>query len=365
MPPLNKERLFSELQALGVRCGDTVMMHSSLSALGQVDGGAETVVEALLDTVGVEGTLIVPGFRDSVWGGDATFVNTDCRDQCPQPLCPGKMPSIQGIITETIRKRPGCLRSCHPTHSWLALGADAKRVLINHCTASTPSGAHNPFEQLVELDGCVLMLGVGINTVTLWHYYEEVLGVPYQGHYWPDIRHFNNCVPGRRIQYDYPGLMQDVCHAAGILTTGPTGKGTSGLMRARAFDSFMATIIADDPNCMVLRPTDRESNDLFIDALQKARRMLDAWRSGPRRPQHYKGQPPAPITPPGKGALVREDCPAFAGYHDADGQPVPTCRANGMHPDLHQLGGVFEEYGVTTCDRCAWHEQFPRLSQSQ
>ena len=365
MPPLNKEHLFTELQALGVRCGDTVMMHSSLSALGQVDGGAETVVEALLDAVGDEGTLIVPGFRDSVWSGDATFVNTDCRDQCPQPLCPSKMPSIQGIITETIRKRPGCLRSCHPTHSWLALGADAKRVLINHCTALTPSGAHNPFEQLVELDGCVLMLGVGINTVTLWHYYEEVLGVPYQGHYWPDIRHFNNCVPGRRIQYDYPGLMQDVCHAAGILTTGPTGKGTSGLMRARAFDSFMATIIADDPNCMVLRPTDRESNDLFIDALQKARRMLDAWRSGPRRPQHYKGQPPAPITPPGKGALVREDCPAFAGYHDADGQPVPTCRANGMHPDLHQLGGVFEEYGVTTCDRCAWHEQFPRLSQSQ
>ena len=359
MRAITKERLIGELQALGLRLGDTVMMHSSLSSLGYVDGGAEAVVDALQEAVGNEGTLLVPGFRDSAWEGSQTFINTDCRDQCPQPLCPNKQPSIQGILTETIRKRPGCLRSCHPTHSWLALGPAAERLLVGHCNATTPSGAGNPFEQVIELDGCVLMLGVGINTVTLWHYYEETLGVPYQGHYWPDIKHFSNCVPGRRIQYEFPGIMQDVCRAAGILDSGPVGKSISGLMRARAFADFMATTMADDPYCMVLRPPDRNSGELMIDALQKARCMLEAWRRGPAGGPKNLGHAPKPIPPPGPEAMVRTDCPAFAGYHKGGGKRIPLCRANDRHPDLYQHGKIFNTCGVTTCVDCSWHHQFP------
>ena len=55
------------LDSLGLREGDCVMMHSSLSALGYMEGGADTVVDALLDAVGPTGTLLVPVFRDSVW----------------------------------------------------------------------------------------------------------------------------------------------------------------------------------------------------------------------------------------------------------------------------------------------------------
>ena len=49
---VSRAQLAGELAALGLRSGDTVMLHSSLSALGQVDGGAETVVDALLDVSG-------------------------------------------------------------------------------------------------------------------------------------------------------------------------------------------------------------------------------------------------------------------------------------------------------------------------
>ena len=65
---ITREQITGDLKALDIRTGDAVMMHSSLSALGFVDGGAETVVDALLETVGPDGTLLVPAFRDSAPG---------------------------------------------------------------------------------------------------------------------------------------------------------------------------------------------------------------------------------------------------------------------------------------------------------
>lgn len=359
----DRQQLMTDLRQLGVRAGDAVMLHSSLSALGPIDGGAETVVDALQETVGPQGTLLVPAFRDSVWDDPTNLMNTDCQP-CPQRLCPSRQPGFQGIIAETVRRRPGSLRSCHRTHSWAALGPAAERLLEGHRDSVTFCGKGSPFEELLTLDGCILTLGVGVNTVTYWHYWEELLQVPYLGHYWPDNKHMNHCVPARRIQYEYPGLMQDVCRAAGILREGKVGKGTSGLMRARVFESFLATIMAADPWCLALRPPDRHSGDLAIDALRKAEGMLRAWATGPTRPAKAFDCPPAPIPATGPWRVVREDCPAFAGWHPAPGGRTPLCRANGRHPDLFRLGGVFNACGVTTCDRCGWAERFAPLKET-
>ena len=352
-------QLVDDLQNLGIHPGDAVMMHSSLSALGPVDGGAQTVVDALLEVVGPEGTLLVPAFRDSVWGAPENFTNSDCCCGAKNRLCPSQQPGFQGIIPETIRQRPGSLRSCHPTHSWVALGPAAKNLLSGHAHCPTMCGKLNPFEPLVKYDGAVLTLGVGVDSVTLWHYYEEILQVPYAGHFWSCERHFNHCVGAKRIQYEFPGIMQDVCIAADILKTGKVGRGSSGVMRARVFDSFMATIFADDPWCMGLRPTNRNEGNLVQDALAKGAAMLRAWSRGPRCPQKIYDFPPAPIRPFVASGYVREDCPSFAGYHDAGGNFVPMCHANGRHPELFRLGSVFDTCGPTQCERCSWNAKYP------
>jgi len=239
------------------------------------------------------------------------------------------------------------------------VGPQAAPVLAGHRQSLTPCGKGNPFEELVRLNGFILMLGVQVNTVTLWHYYEEILEVPYMGHYWPDRRFLNHCVPGLRIQYQYPGLMQDICRMADLLKTSPVGKSISGLMSARRFDEFMATIIADDPNCFVVRPPDRYSNNLGLDALQKGKSMIQAWSRGVQRPAHGFGYAPKPIGLPAPDDVVRSDCPAFAGFHAMNGQPVATCSANGIHPDYFRSGGAFSKYGITTCTNCSWNLKFP------
>ena len=140
------DQIADDLQALGIRQGDAVMMHSSLSALGPVDDGAQTVVDALLRSVGADGTLLVPAFRDSVWGKPENFTNTDCSCNEQSRLCPSQQPGFQGVIAETIRQRPGSLRSCHPTHSWVALGPAAEELLKGHADCPTMCGLLNPFE---------------------------------------------------------------------------------------------------------------------------------------------------------------------------------------------------------------------------
>ena len=76
--PVTKQQIISDLIALGIEPGVTVMMHSSLSALGPVEGGPEAVVDALLEVIGPDGTLLVPAFRDSVWEDRSDFTNSDC-----------------------------------------------------------------------------------------------------------------------------------------------------------------------------------------------------------------------------------------------------------------------------------------------
>jgi hypothetical protein len=205
-----------------------------------------------------------------------------------------------------------------------------------------------------KLDGCIVMLGVGVNAVTLWHYFEDLLDVPYLGFYHEAQRHLSYCTGGRRIQYEFPGVMQEVVQASGIMSEANVGRAPSGLLRARTFRSFLATIMTADPYCMTVRPPARDSGDLAVDALQKAAAMLTAWKTAPR-------DAPGEIDwfAGNDDDIVREDCPAFEGYHDAGAETVALCRANDRHPNLFQRGGVFNKHGRTTCGRCSWHHKFP------
>jgi len=352
MSTITRPALVADLRRLGVRQGDCVMLHSSLSRLGWVEGGAATVVEALLEAMGPEGTLITPAFTEGAWKEHLAV--PDCRDCVGREFCPSPWPSHEGAIANAALHRPGRLRSCHPTHSWVAHGARAAEVLRDHRHCPTFCGRGNPFEKLLELDGCIVTLGVGVNTITLWHYYEDLLDVPYLGHYHPNERHVSYCTAGRRIQYEFPGVMQDVVRASGIMDFGRVGRAESGLMRAETFRQFMATVLADDPYCLIVRPPDRHSPLLAVDALHKAAAMLAAWARGPRElPQRI-------AWPQGNDDdVVRDDCPSFAGYHEAGGRSWPLCAANDRHPDLFRFGGPFNRHGKTTCGRCPWHLRFP------
>lgn len=152
---------------LGVVPGDAVLVHSAYDAFAGFTGKPTDVIAALQVAVGSEGLLLMPTMAftgtalDYVRNGPAFDV--------------ARTPSRMGMITELFRRTPGVVRSVHPTHPVAAWGRDAAAVVADHHRATTPCGAHSPFAQLHERHGKILLLGVGIESLTFFHTVEEML----------------------------------------------------------------------------------------------------------------------------------------------------------------------------------------------
>ena len=160
------EKLQADLLALGLRHGGVLMVHSSLRALGQVPGGAETVIQGLLSILD-DGTLLMPALSyEHVTRENPIF---DVRNT----------PSNVGIIPETFRQRAGTKRSIHPTHSVCAVGPLATALLDSHIEDTTPCGPCSPFHSLPNHNGQILMLGCGLESNTSMHAIEELAAPPY------------------------------------------------------------------------------------------------------------------------------------------------------------------------------------------
>src|SRR5690606_33797168 len=166
----NRTQLSQEFHELGLRDGDVVLVHSSLSGLGWVDGGADAVVEALLDAVGSLGTVLFPTLTGS---------ERDGPDH-PPVINLAVTPCWTGAIPDASRRHPGAVRSIHPTHSVTAIGARAAEFASGHEESRTPCDGRSPYARLIDTGGMILLLGgVTHDSNTTLHALEEVSRVPY------------------------------------------------------------------------------------------------------------------------------------------------------------------------------------------
>jgi aminoglycoside 3-N-acetyltransferase len=163
--------LVAGLRTIGVGRGQLLHVHSSLSRLGYVVGGADTVVDALLEVVGPEGTVMVPTFNH----GAAAIYD------------PRETPSTNGAITEALRLRPDAHRSMHPTHPYAAIGRHAEELVAGHLEVET-FDRRSPLGKLADLGGYVLLLGVGMRANTAAHIGESMARVHCIGFNWEPRR---------------------------------------------------------------------------------------------------------------------------------------------------------------------------------
>jgi aminoglycoside 3-N-acetyltransferase len=161
----SKERIIHDCRVLGLVEGDLLMVHSSYKSLGHVYGGIETVIQALLETIGKTGTLLMPALSWNIQPGDL--------------FDPVLTPSIVGAVSEYFRKRVGTQRSFHPSHSVCGVGYRVAEMLDDHVNDITPCGEHSPFRKITEQKGKILMLGCGLKPNTTMHALEEFTIPPY------------------------------------------------------------------------------------------------------------------------------------------------------------------------------------------
>jgi aminoglycoside 3-N-acetyltransferase len=155
------------LRRLGVNPGEVLFCHSSLSSFGHVEGGPETVIRALSEAVGEEGTVAIPTFSYSF------------PPERP-PWKPTTSPSQVGRVTEVFRTSPGVLRTDQPSHSVSACGPQAAFITRPYGNLR-PYDRLGPFGKMYRLGTRILFLGCGTSPNSTLHACEDWAEMPYLG----------------------------------------------------------------------------------------------------------------------------------------------------------------------------------------
>jgi aminoglycoside 3-N-acetyltransferase len=165
--PVTQRTLVSDLRRLGVPPAEVVIVHSSLSAIGWVGGGPHGVVLALEEVLGDDGTLVMPAHsgalsEPSQWQNPPVPESwwPIIRAETPA-FDPDLTPTRQmGAIVDCFRTQPGTMRSSHPQFSFAARGPRAADITNDH-SLEYGLGERSPLARVYDLNGYVLLLGVG------------------------------------------------------------------------------------------------------------------------------------------------------------------------------------------------------------
>ena len=130
---ITRDDIRFSLELMDIHPGDTLLLHSAFTAIGPVMGGAEAVIDAFLDVIGQEGTLVM----STLTGWFAPF---DAK----------ATPSAVGWLSEVFRRRQGVLRSLHPVHSVAAFGKNAEYITRDHNKCETGCGEGTPYLKIAD-----------------------------------------------------------------------------------------------------------------------------------------------------------------------------------------------------------------------
>ena len=176
---ITKEFLVQNLHSIGIQKGDSLLVHSSLSKMGYLEDGPETLIDALLEVIGAEGNLLMPSSPNALLQLDyvKSYTLFDVQNS----------PSKLGSITEFFRKRKDVIRSLNATEPVCALGPDALYFTEGHFNELTPYTKKSPFYRLTEKNGKILYIGVTLaNAGTSLHILEDAVDFKYPV-YFPEI----------------------------------------------------------------------------------------------------------------------------------------------------------------------------------
>jgi aminoglycoside 3-N-acetyltransferase len=228
---VTKQDIVAGLRQMGLVQGDIVMLHSSLSSMGQVDGGAKTVVDAFLDALGAAGTLVVPTF--------------------------GSL----GVVSDAVKTDPRSVSSIHPKAGVAAIGKKAPDICRDHWKAEMAHAEDTPYTRIAELGGYVCLLGVDHDRNTTLHTVEEMLRLPYMS---PIDATFDT--PEGKVTKSWPYFpgphrnfigLDRMFAASGKMRVGKIGSAVVRLIKsadliALALDAGRrdpAFVLCDNPNC--------------------------------------------------------------------------------------------------------------------
>lgn len=242
------DSILNDLRNLGIKPDDVLLVHSSMKAVGNVEGGAETVLDAIMEAV-KDGLLILP---THTWATVNEEHNVFDRDK--EPACIGILPNL-------FMKRPGVVRSLHPTHSVAAFGKNAEAYISGEENRTTPCSRGGCYGRLYYLDAKILLMGCGLNRNTYMHGVEEWFGITERltekileidivmpdGTLKPSRMHRHYKPDGISIS-EYYVKMEKPLEEKGILVKGKVGAADCMLMKAKETADLFTSFLEKERN---------------------------------------------------------------------------------------------------------------------
>lgn len=241
------ESLLKQIAGLGIRKTDTLLIHSSMKAVGEVERGADGVLDAFMAYM-ADGLLILP---THTWRqiNDAYAVFNPLTE-----------PSCVGILTNLFMKRPGVYRSLHPTHSVAACGKDAAAYVAGEERFDTPCSRGGCWGKLYDRNARILFLGCTLRSNTLLHGVEEWNNIPNRlsaGHQQLKLVMPDKTILARPLRrHDNPtcdvsehyGKIEEALFHKGLAHRGKIGDADSILCEARGMVDLVQSFLERDPD---------------------------------------------------------------------------------------------------------------------
>lgn len=166
---LTRQKAIEQLNELGIPSGSTVIIHTSLRAIGDIDGGAEALLNILIEYfIARDSVLLVPTHTWHKLGTDDITLDMTLPETC------------LGVFPTVALHDPRGTRSQNPTHSVVAFGQKERvdELLANEAYVDTPTSTQGVYAALAHSHGYILLIGVGQDKNTFIHSVDEMLGVP-------------------------------------------------------------------------------------------------------------------------------------------------------------------------------------------
>lgn len=251
---LSKACIIEDLQRMGVKRGDHLALGASYKRIGQIEGGPGTLIEALIEVVGPDGTIMANTYTKY-------FYISEVRNGWIDYIFDAESTrSTTGIVAETLRQFKGAIRSRHPAYSIAAIGKHARFLTGSH-DEHAPS--FSPYSLLAGIDGKYLAIGIG----------DKLAGFRHQAQYAAGLL---NVVPGweRAVRYrnadgeirtfvlkDRGGCVNSLprlvpfLREAGLVTQGRVGMADAIIVPAEPSLNLMTRLLEEQPQLNLCEKT--------------------------------------------------------------------------------------------------------------
>jgi len=262
-PVIGKQEILSALSALGVAKGDTLLVHSSLSSCGHIDGGAKTIIDAIIQAIGPEGNFFVPTFQRSECYLNGINKRWDHRPSDRQDRASEAVRWVGALPLEFMRLWPDAPRGCHISHSWAGLGPRAADVLSRQAEDEPPFSDNSTPMVVKDMGGKILLFGSPIGHMSFVHCFETHYDLPGLGPSYYDVRLADGTITWKFVPKGLPGPREFYSKdeharffreaiAQGLeIRRVPLGVGELKLIDCRPFWDIGSSLVKADPRIIL------------------------------------------------------------------------------------------------------------------